>query len=99
MLVASLAAIGCPAPLPMGYALRTAALPDLAVLAQACGFGEAKGPVLPGEVQFLRVGPCQHHLAIAVRRGRFVHAHAGLRRVVIVPGPLSSPVTHRWHLL
>jgi hypothetical protein len=99
VLVASLAAIGRPAPLPTGYALRAHELPDLAVLAKGCGFAETEGAVQPGDVLFLRIGPCQHHLAIAARNGCLVHAHAGLRRVVIVPAPLAWPEVHRWRLL
>ena len=34
----------------------------------------------------VRPGPCQHHLLIAAGADRFVHAHAGLRRVVASRG-------------
>lgn len=98
LLAAALAAIGRPAPLPTGYALRARVLPPLGDVATACGFVETDAPVRPGDVAMLRVGPCQHHLAIALGGGRFVHAHAALRRVVIMPGPLPWPVVRRWRL-
>jgi cell wall-associated NlpC family hydrolase len=99
LLAAALARIGRPAPLPTGYTLRSHVLPALDGLAEACGFAETDAAIVPGDVLLLRVGPCQHHLAIAASHGRFVHAHAGLRRVVIVPEPLGWPVLRCWRLL
>lgn len=99
LLAAALAAIGRPAPLPTGYALRMRILPALETVVSACGFGETSAPFAPGDVLMLRVGPCQYHLAIAARGSRFVQAHAGLRRVVIMPGPPDWPVLCRWRLL
>lgn len=99
LLAAALDAIGRPAPLPTGYALRARALPALEGFAAACGFVETEEALLPGDVLMFRIGPCQHHLAIAAGGGRFVHAHAGLRRVVVAPAPLAWPVLRRWRLL
>jgi len=99
LLAAALMQIGRPAPLPTGYRLRAHVLPALEGVAKACGFAETEEQLLPGDVLLLRVGPCQYHLAIAANERRFVHAHAGLRRVVIAPGPLAEPVLHRWRLL
>jgi cell wall-associated NlpC family hydrolase len=98
VLAASLAAIGRPAPLPTGYGLRSRHLPGLAGLARACGLAAAEGPPRPGDVLLLRLGPCQHHLVVAVHGGRFVHAHASLRRVVAAPPPLPAPALRRWRL-
>ena len=84
LLAAALATIGRPAPLPTGYALHMRAPPALEPVAAACGFGDTAAPLAPGDVLMLRVGPCQHHLMIAAQGHRFVHAHAGLRRVVAV---------------
>ena len=76
------AALGPHASLPTGYPLRLREpgpwLPDPAAL----GFCPARGAVLPGDVLLLRVGPAQHHLAIAGDPAGWIHAHAGLRRVV-----------------
>lgn len=99
VLAAALAAIGRPAPLPVGYALRSHRLPPLEALVAACGFAETCAPPAPGDVLMLKIGPCQHHLLIAARGGGFVHAHAGLGRVVVTPGPPGWPVLHRWRLL
>jgi hypothetical protein len=46
----------------------------------------------------LRCSPCQFHFAIAVTAARIVHAHAGLRKVVLGPLPDAWPVVGRWRL-
>ena len=51
----------------------------------------------PGDVALVRAGPMQLHLMIHVPGG-FVHAHAGLRRVVAMPGPSPWPVIGCWRL-
>ncbi|NUT00729.1 MAG: peptidoglycan endopeptidase [Sphingomonas sp.] len=45
----------------------------------------------PGDLLTLRVAPDQLHLAILSERG-FIHADAGLRRVVETPGPPPWPI-------
>lgn len=76
------AARGNEAGLPTGYPLRLRLLagwlPDPAEL----GFAPTNGPVLPGDVVLIQLGPAQHHLAIAAEPDGWIHAHAGLRRVV-----------------
>jgi cell wall-associated NlpC family hydrolase len=98
LLAAALTAIGRRAPLPNGYRLRSRHVRGLAGFAEACGLGEAGGPIEPGDVLLLRVAACQVHLAIALRGGRFVHAHAGRKRVIAAAGPLAWPVIGRWRL-
>lgn len=98
VLSAALEAAGRPAALPDGYRLRTRSLPELAGIAAACGFASADGHCEPGDVVMVRAGPCQFHLAVAVHSDRFVHAHAGLGRVVLWDGPLPWPVVHHWRL-
>lgn len=97
LLAAALAAIGRTPALPMAYGLRLRTLPALDGFARACGLGLTDDSGRPGDVQLVRVGACQFHLLIAGHAGRFIHAHAGLRRVVVTPGPPGWPVIHRWH--
>lgn len=97
LLSATLTAIGRTPVLPAGYALRMHRLPGLDPFLQGCGLALADGPPAPGDVMLTRVGACQFHLLIAGRGGRLIHAHAGLRRVVAMPGPPAWPVIHRWH--
>ncbi|MDR7155499.1 cell wall-associated NlpC family hydrolase [Sphingobium xenophagum] len=49
----------------------------------------------PGDLALVRPGPLQLHLMILVPGG-FVHAHAGLRRVVEMPGASPWPVIGWW---
>lgn len=98
VLAAALAAIGRAAPLPRAYSLRMRAVGNLDAIVAACGLVAATDRVQPGDVLLVRAGPCQFHLAIALAGDRFVHAHAGLRRVVVQPGPLAWPVAGRWRL-
>jgi hypothetical protein len=99
VLAASLAAIGRQAPLPRAYSLRTLPRQDAAFWAELCGLGPASGAVLGGDVHLVRVSPCQLHLLIAVAPRAFVHAHAGLRRVVRHEGTPAWRVVDRWRLI
>ncbi len=96
---AALAGIGRTAPIPAGYTLKLrnfeAWLPEPA----ACGFAATQDAIIPGDVLLLELGPCQQHLAITTGGGRFIHAHAGLRRVIESCGPLPGPVRRQWRIL
>jgi len=83
---------------PRGYGLRNRSVAPLLDLAAANDLVETDGPIAPGDVLLVRPGPGQHHLLVASCPGRFVHAHAGLRRVVAQPGPLPWPTQRRWRL-
>lgn len=98
LVAAALASIGRPAPAPRAYGLRNRAISDLLGFASRAGLAEADGAILAGDVLLVRPGPLQHHLLIAAENARFVHAHAGLRRVVATPGPLASPIVRHWRL-
>lgn len=89
-------ACGCHAVLPRDYTLRSRRTAAPAAHAARLGLAPATEPIEPGDVVMVRIGACQHHLAIAAAPGRFVHAHAGLRR--IVAGPLPWPLTGHWRL-
>lgn len=99
VLAAALAIAGRPVALPNGYLLRSRSLPELSATLAACRLAATQGPAEAGDVVMLRPSACQFHLAIAVGRNRFVHAHAGLKQVVLAPGPLSWPVVEHWRLL
>lgn len=98
VLAAALYSIGRPARLPNGYTLRNRALADTSPVAELCGLCSASGEIEAGDVLICRVGPCQFHIAIAASDGGFVHAHAGLRRVVVTPAPVPWPVIQHWRL-
>lgn len=85
-------------PIPPDYRLRNRDIAAMLALAPRLGLAEVSGAILPGDVLLLEPGPLQHHLAIAGTANRFIHAHAGLRRVVATPGPLGWRIHHHWRL-
>lgn len=99
VLAAALARIGRPAPLPNGYAMRITSAERFTHVAQRCGLAPAAIPFVPGDVVMFQVGPNQFHLAIAAQCGGFVHAHAGLRRVVLTAPSAAWRVAGHWRLL
>jgi len=98
VLAQSLQAIGRTSDLPAAYSVRTRAIPRLAEIVSQCGFVSAKGVPEPGDVLLARIGPMQLHLLIAATDGRFVHAHAGLGKVVTGPLPEAWQVAGHWRL-
>jgi cell wall-associated NlpC family hydrolase len=96
VLGAALAAVGRGAPLPARTALRWRRDPDVAAIATACGLLCADGPVALGDVLLVRCSPLQLHVLLAVQADRFVHAHAGLRRVVLGPRDPAWPIVGHW---
>lgn len=76
---------------PSGYSLRGGAWGSLdRVLVRVA---EAE----PGDVLLMAVGPGQIHLGISTAGG-FVHADAGLRRVVERPGMPPWPLIGVWRM-
>ncbi len=97
---AAMAGIGRPLAVPNGYAMRLRDIAEFRPLAPTFGFEEITGAVRPGDVLMFAVGPVQFHLGIMGRSsGGLVHAHAGLRRVVIgSAGSDWRPAGH-WRLI
>ena len=98
VIAAALGACGRQAELPNGYALRNRRLPEFGAFAAGCGLVAVTGPVAAGDVLLVQSGPGQFHLLIAAGNGGFIHAHAGLRRVVRSEAPLDWPVIAHWRL-
>ena len=97
VIVAALRASGRRVVDPRGYGLRNRSIALLLDLAEANGLNEEQGAIEPGDILLVCPGPGQHHLLIATGAG-FIHAHAGLRRVVAQPGPLPWPIERRWRI-
>lgn len=76
------------------YRLRGGDMGSLALELIAGGFVRVS-EAAAGDVLVARAGPGQLHLVILTDAG-FVHADAGLRRVVEVPGAVSWPVLGAW---
>lgn len=84
--------------LPADYDLKGQ---NLALIEHAlCDLGCAPVPGFapePGDVVVCAVGPAHFHVLVATGEG-FVHADAGMRRVVERPAPLPWPAVGVWRL-
>jgi len=100
LFTAAMAAIGRKVHVPPCYGLRNTSLFQAAPLARLAGLKETSGPVEAGHVLLVRLSALQAHLMIAANRDLYVHAHAGLRRVVAMTPDGMQPfsVVHHWHL-
>lgn len=87
----ALRAGGYSGPVPEGYALRTGAFSG-----EMCGLVACDGD-RAGDLVLCRAGPGQLHLVVLTNAG-FVHADAGLRRVVERPGVVPWPVVTAWRI-
>lgn len=81
---------------PDAYGLRMGDVARAEGWLQAAGLRAVEG-AMPGDVALVRPGPLQLHLMICVPGG-FIHAHAGLRRVVETPGASPWPVVGCWRV-
>lgn len=79
---------------PAGYAVRTGGVDHVAARLASAGLTRVSD-CRPGDILVLTTGPGQLHLAMTTDAG-FVHADAGLRRVVERPGDPPWPVAGRW---
>lgn len=98
LLAAAMARGGHRLDLPTGYPLRLRDLSQWLPAPDACGFALAALPCQSGDVVMLVPGPAQFHLAIADRALGWVHAHAGLRRVVRDAALPAGALIHHWRL-
>ncbi|HEY0625482.1 MAG TPA: peptidoglycan endopeptidase [Allosphingosinicella sp.] len=76
------------------YALRGGSLDELEAALRTARLTRID-VVRPGDVLVLKAGPGQLHLAVATEGG-FVHAHAGLGKVVETPGAPEWPLLGIW---
>ena len=98
LIASALAATGRTPVIPHSYALRNSDITQLLKFASANDFDEISGPIEPGDIILVEPGPAQFHLLIAEHSGSFIHAHAGLRRVVRMPGPLGWSTYCQWRI-
>jgi hypothetical protein len=80
------------------YALRGQAL--AAIEHELCDLGCRPVPgrvVEAGDIMICQAGPAQFHLLVCAREG-FIHADAGLGRVVERPWPAPWPIAGLWRV-
>lgn len=95
------AAFACGIPsqcVPRDYALRGQTLAEIEHRLGDLGLRPVAGTALePGDIVVCRAGPAQFHIAVITPFG-FVHADAGLRRVVQRPYPIPWTMAGAWRL-
>jgi len=99
VLALALRGAGMPCDLPRDYALRNRDASRAFEWAPALGLSPVEGDEAVGDVLLLEVGVCQFHFAIRAQDGGFIHAHAGLRRVVHSPTRPDGRVIGHWRAL
>ncbi len=98
VVLAALRSCGVTADVARPYGLRNASISAFLPLAAQLGLVEAHAPPRRGDVLLVIAGPAQHHLLVVIGPDRFVHAHAGLRRVVVQRGITAWPLSRHWRL-
>lgn len=98
VIAAALAAIGRTPALPLRSTLRRREPPDLSAIATGAGLFRVTGGITAGDVLLVRCGAVQWHALVAITEARFVHAHAGLRRVVLGPADPAWATAAHWRL-
>lgn len=89
-----LAAVAMGRKAPCAYGLRSGDVGRAEGWLRVAGLRRVEH-ALPGDLALVRPGPLQLHLMIGTGTG-FVHAHAGLGRVVETPGVSPWPVIGWW---
>jgi murein DD-endopeptidase / murein LD-carboxypeptidase len=80
---------------PRGYLVRTADGARVAAMIDDAGLRRVKRDLAAGDLVLLKSGPAQCHLVVMTEAG-FVHADAGIGRVVETPGLPPWPVIAVW---
>jgi murein DD-endopeptidase / murein LD-carboxypeptidase len=80
---------------PRGYSVRTADGAGVAALVDGAGLRQVRREIRAGDLVLVKSGPAQCHLVVMTDAG-FVHADAGIGRVVETPGALPWPILAIW---
>ncbi|MEP2987665.1 MAG: peptidoglycan endopeptidase [Parasphingorhabdus sp.] len=78
---------------PTGYSMRGGNVEVIIGVMEQAGFEKVchQSKPLDGDVLLVRVSPVQLHFMIRAYGG-YVHAHAGLRKIVLSPGSCPWPI-------
>jgi murein DD-endopeptidase / murein LD-carboxypeptidase len=85
-------------PVPIHYSLRGDFLELVARFFAHNTFQKCCAPFQDGDIVIVRAAPGQLHLIVCASDG-FVHAHAGLRKIVFTPGAPLWPVLGHWRFI
>lgn len=95
----ALARCGKAVPVPQDYQMRNDDADRVAALLPGFGFIATEGRLQSGDLVVLKTGPSQIHLALCAADGGFIHAHAGLRKVVKSPVRPEGELIGIWRLV
>lgn len=95
----SLRAIGIRPILPRGYRLRNLNFARWLSCAERSGLLPTSGHPWPGDIVLSAPSAGQCHLMIASEHMEFIHAHAGLRKVVCERAATNNNIVRHWRLL
>jgi murein DD-endopeptidase / murein LD-carboxypeptidase len=100
LLADALRSVGFERPIPADYGLRGQFEQRARAFFETTDFKSVDddSPTLPGDFAIVAIGPRQLHFIIYTNGG-FVHAHAGLRRVVSTPGSVFWLSVGRWRYI
>jgi cell wall-associated NlpC family hydrolase len=98
LVLCALRGAGVEAPGPGGYALRNLTIDKHLGWVSALQLHDVSGVLRPGDVLLFRLPAAQFHLGVVSTRGALIHAHAGLRRVVVTSPPFAWRVDRHWRL-
>ncbi|MFC3098249.1 hypothetical protein [Alteraurantiacibacter palmitatis] len=98
LVLEALRLIGRPTHVPADYGLRNRDFGPFLHHFPEAGFLPCADPPCAGDLIMVRPGPAQGHLLVAMPQHSFVHAHAGLGKVVETPAPLAWDEWQRWRL-
>ena len=97
LVAAAYRAAGRRLPAPVRYPLRGWSRARIVGALAAAGFDRTAAPRREGDVALIAFPAGQFHLGL-IGRASFVHAHAGLRRVVETPFDGAIEAAPRWRL-
>ena len=98
LVAVAMRAIGREPVTPEGYGLANRTIDHWLALAETGGWQTTLREAKPGDLVLVHPAPTRSHLLIRGPRDNFIHAHAGLRRVVSTPSPLVWKVALQWRL-
>ncbi len=81
---------------PDDYALRNSLSSRWVQLLDELAVRRGESQPRAGDIVLLHVGPAQYHVGVWTGDG-LIHADAGLRRVVEMPGAIPWPIITVWH--
>ncbi len=84
--------------LPCDYTLKNRSASRALTVARDLGLIAVEGKPSAGDVVLLRVGTAQLHFALCAAPLGFVHAHAGLRKVVLSPTLPEGNIVGHWRV-